>query len=393
MKSLDYLCSAFHPYGLLSSALPTLRSIKRVEEDSLIPLKHERRVFLLSVRSAAFPHVAPVIGLEKTVSIIKEIYDANEALVLVNENGAINLKDDDAEVEVADDDDADEGTDPTNAIYISDMQIDDKKKIATILIVRGDPEITNPGYTNPATKEVRVDQPETGESPGYSAHLVISYAAAHTSEGKGRAVLERMPTVSRSIVFAFLNRLLKKYAASHGEFEYEAPGKKDAKGKTASKKEKKPYRPRLAVTGKKSSTLQEDIKKGYVSSVDLIDRKASFGGLDANDKIRELTRRLEYKLDSSIDEKGVMAVIKKLTKKGKDEHFDEVQIHVRGLAGDASVSPRFTLDVAEAQDFLYIRNERITGFSKELEPIYAKVEPEIVQKMNQMLNSKNIWDA
>lgn len=105
----------------------------------------------------------------------------------------------------------------------------------------------------------------------------------------------------------------------------------------------------------------------------------------------ETARRLEYKLHSDADQSGVMKLIKKLAKKGKKENFDEVQIHLRGLEGDSSASPRFTLDVAEAEDFLYIRNERISGFSKELEPIYATIEDEIIAKMTSLIKNAGLW--
>ena len=385
---------AYSSDGLATGFLATLPADKGPGEDFVVPLKHERRVFLLSVRSASYPHIVEPIGLEQTIAILDEIYRANAAMMLLTDSGLLADDDDAGGDTDGDDDEMVEGTDPSNAIYIADMKIDANKKLATVLIVRGDPEITNPGYTNPVTKTVRVDKPKRGEAPGYSAHLLISYAPEHVSDFRGRAVLERMPTVSRSIVFAFLNRLLRKYAASHPGFEYDVKQKEKATKRKGKKEPKhKPYRPRLAVAGKKSSTLQEDIKKGYVSSVDLIDKQATFTGYDTENKVRELTRRLEFKLDPNLDEKGVVGFIKKLAKRGKTEKFDEVQVHIRGLAGDATASPRFKLDVAEAEDFLYIRNERISGFSKELAPIYSQVENEIAGKMGEMIVKKSLWSS
>lgn len=356
-----------------------------------VALKHERRAFLLTVRSAAYPYVAPPIGLERTFEIIYEMFSKNQAIVLLTDSGVLPDDDENGTAEGDDenkDDSLVEGTDTRNAIYIADMDIDPAKKLVRILIGRGDPQTTNPGFTNPATKKVRIEAPHPGEAVGYSAHLLISYHGAHVQAGIARAVLEKMPTISRSIVFPFLNRLLKKYAAANPGFEYEAL----VRGKP--KPELRPFRPRIHVAGKRSSTLKKDLQEGYVSSVDLIDRRASFAGLDSDDRIKEVTRRLEFKLDSPAtkrDEAGIFGLVNKLKRRAKEHHFQEVQVHVRGLPGNATASPRFSVDVADAADVIYIRTERIFGFSKDLEQMYAKIESEIADKLHGLLTKSGLW--
>lgn len=358
-----------------------------------VALKHERRAFLLTLRSASFPHTVEPIGFKRTFEIIHELYKNDKAILFLTDSGVIPDDTDDAHSNAENvDESIEEGSDPTNAIYIADMEFDPTNHLVKLLITRGDPQLTNPGFANPSGKSIRIEQPKDGEAPGYSAHILISYKPSHLADGKARAVLEKMPTVSRSIVFPFLNRLLKKYAAANSEFEY----KTKPKGKEK-KTEFKPYRPRIQVAGKKSSTLKEDLEAGYVTSVDLIDRQASFSGYDTGNRVRELTRRLEFKLhaesDKSKDKSGIFGIIDKIKKRGKQDHYDEVQVHVRGLPGNRSASPRFSVDIADAEDFLYIRTERLSGFSKELESIYAKVEPEIAGKLQGLLSKQALWSA
>lgn len=392
-KSVGF--SRFHAVGhrLHYGAAFYLLRVKGSGEALLVALKHERRVFLLTVRSASYPHTVEPIGFDKTFEIIHDLYKSNKAIVLLNESGVLPDDDDDSAADEPENQDESlvEGTDPRNAVYISDMDIDPKKKLVRILIIRGDPELTNPAFMNSVTRQIRVEPAKADEAPGYSAHLLISYGTSHLADGKARAVLEKMPTVSRSIVFPLLNRLLKKHAANNPEFEYETK----PRGRSKSK-EIKPYRPRIQVTGKKSSTLKQDLEAGYVTSVDLIDRKAAFGGYDTDNKVREMTRKLEFKLhahatEKSPDKTGIFGFIKKLAVRGKKDNFDEVQVHVRGLPGNASASPRFSVDVADAADFLYIRTERISGFSKELEQICAKIDPEISAKMSTLLSKQALW--
>lgn len=343
----------------------------------MVALKFERRAFLLSVHSSSYPIQVEPIGLEETLDIIAEIHSKGEAIVLLNDKGAIQPLEDDSDEEGAE---LEEGDDPTNAIYIADMKIDKNKKECTILINRGDPQLTNPAFTSPTTNSVRIELPEEDESVGYSAHLVIGFGERHQNIGHFRATLEKMPNISRTVVFQFLNRILLKHADRNPDFVYKS--RKD---------EDKPFRPLIKSAAKISTTLRKDLEVGYATSVELIDRQAEYAGIDANPKIRDITKRLQMKVVEVQDSGSFIDLFKKIQIKGKEDGYDEIQVHVRGLPGNVSASPRFDVDRADAADMLYARTIVLSGFDSYLEQCYARISAEIESKLVATLRNKSLW--
>lgn len=342
----------------------------------MVILKDERDVFLITVESTSCPSQAGPIGLKETLEILQGIYNKGDAIILLNKSGDFPA--------AKDEEDRDTNTeqpDPTNAIYIADFNLNEETGQCTILVNRGNPNATNPAFANPQTKEVRVAKPKDGESIGYSAHILIGFGEKYLIYERGSAVLERMPHVSRTIVFRFLNRLLQRYASEHPEeFEYQTRVR-----------ENKKFRPTLKEAAKINHTLKKDLEQGYVSFMELIKLNATYEGLDENVKVTSTTKRFRIKLKDTKGWSGVFPFLENFQRLGRQKNYDHIQIHVRGLPGDRSVSPRFSIDQENAADELYSHAITLNNFSNSLQQCYKNICEELKGKMIGILNIKEHW--
>ena len=325
--------------------------------------------------------------MEETLKLLKEIYDSGDASVVL-ENGSIPDDEDSTDfVPIS-------GSDATNTLYISDFVLDQHNKIAKLLIVRGDPDVSDPAFTNSKTRKIEVISPDEDQALAYSTHVLIGYGGKFAKVDGCRACIEKMTNVSRSLVFPFLNYLLRRHANGNADFFFDANTKKREKAKKKKyDEEMKQFYPRIRTTGKTSASLRNDIKQGHVTSIALIDRKAAYQGPDASHYVKEATRKLQLKVSPPDDDNAFFKFIKKLAEHGKVEGYDEIQVKVEGMPGDKSVSPRFSLDVADAADSLYVRSERIADFGQPLAQCVADLYQPVVKKMIVLLEKDGLWSG
>ena len=145
---------------------------------SMVALKTERRAFLWRIKPRPMPDEAGEHGasvtLDEIVTMLEGAVAAGKANCYLS-NSRI-LEDDD------------ENKDEKNQIYIARIRRNKKTKTVTLLINRGDPNAVSPGFISADDRSVRTVDPGDDESPGWSAHLVISTAQETGKDaGKHRA--------------------------------------------------------------------------------------------------------------------------------------------------------------------------------------------------------------
>jgi hypothetical protein len=337
----------------------------------MVALKTERRVFMWRIVPQPLPLDAlgkkrvsgePVaVTLDELVSLLEGEKSAGRARVFLGPGG--RLLDDD-----------DESRDETNQIYIAEIKRAADGSTFTILINRGDPNIVSPAFINTAKQTVRVEEPKEGEVPGASAHLVM--AAKPTDHGH-RACFEKMPHVSSSLALTAMDRIVSRALVKNPTYRFEVIGK-DKKGKPVIGW--KSYRPRFANHQVPSEKLIDDLDQGELSGVTLTKRKVFYAGPGVADIVSRQEEKIVLTMRPASKE-SMVAFIKNLTVKAKEEEYEKISFHIDQLPGDATNNPTLTLDDHDALEQLYVRAQRLTGFEDVLEQCYPAVCIEIEDKM------------
>lgn len=336
-------------------------------------LKMERRVFLWNVAPYAVPKKSEkLVTIEEVVQILESEYNSGNAELCISDRSLIPPKE------------AERGFDKTNLIYIAEIKKDEDKGIVTLLINRGDPQAADPAFIA-ASKKVRVESPEPGESQGWSAHLVINYLT-EADPGSYRACCESMPHLPTSLVEKFLKTILQRYAEKSQEFIYVK--KKKERGQFVDREY--PYSPALEIRRKPSNTVKNDLKKGELSQITLTKRSQEYAGPDVHEVVRATTHKMVLKTHRK-NANAIEKFVSELHPWALDHGFDQIQFKLEKLPGNRSSSPSFDLEEDEALETLYVRAERLTNFKTFLERCYPRVCEELEAKMKKIVTTDKHW--
>lgn len=337
----------------------------------MVAYKTERRVYLWKLVPRPIPREGNPVTYKEVIDIIKAAFNAGTAELYL-----------DGQARVLPDNAPAKDRDPKNRVYVSDLK--DSGGFVTLLINRGDPNLADPAYIDSVKKTVRTEPPKPHESQGWSAHLVISNAP--NKNGEHHACFERMPHANSWMAETLIGLILERYAEGNVRYIFKVKVKKNKK----LVEETRTYRPALAVQKVPSEQLKEDIKKGVLSSITLINSKYQYNGPDAPKGLKSAKGKLVLRPQHA-DENVFMEFLKNLAPWAKDEGYGQIQISIKDLPGGASSSPTFDLEKDDAANTLYIRTQRLTGFSGFLQSCYQQISPDIRDKMVQLLNDPNKW--
>jgi hypothetical protein len=338
----------------------------------MVALKTERRVYMWRLRPHAVPREAgKTATLDEIVGILKAAYDAGTAEMYISDQGR-----------TLPDDAPDSAKDQKNRIYIADFEI--TEDAVTLLINRGDPTAADPAFINALTRAITPVSPGPDESQGWSAHLVIS--RAERPEGY-RACFERMPRSTSSYTDNLIRAIVIRATQRDPKYTYVKITR--PRGRAAIR-ENAPYRPEIGISKVPSNTLIEDLKEGEISNVVLVKSKATLGGIDAPPMVKSIKSRLTIKPEPSAKQK-FREFISAITPLARAEGYDTIQIHLSDLPGNATASPKFSLDVEDATEQLYVRTQRLTDFPEFLQSCYAKIDSQIKEKILGLIANDAMW--
>lgn len=319
---------------------------------------------------ASTPKVADVIGA------LKNAYDSGYLSDVSLRNAVQAESDTDANEE--DSDFSEHESDDDERIWlIADWKVIDP--FNHILVINlCDRDIADPTLLSPSKGIVRVVKKRGDEGAGYSAHLAIRLSREKSEAYQARAVLERNFGISRSGVFRFLNRLLKAYCASTEEFTFTSP-------KTGRERR---FVPRITADVKPSHSLKKDLKKGQLTSIELVTKKPT-ERLDGEPLLVPRSRKIAIKVDSSMGD--YFEAIAKVKAWGKEHGYESMTVRFKDSHTGRSSSPKFSTEVEDAQDVVFAQNELLSGFSKPLSQCVQSIEEQISGQLAAILNKKEFW--
>lgn len=335
----------------------------------------ERRVHMWHVRPMMWPteaqqHIS--VSLDDIVGLLEAEWSAKRARVFLAKGGSKII------------DESDAAADPKNQLYIADIARNATTKTVTILINRGDPDTAPTAFLNIPAASVRTPKAGAPETPGWSAHLVVSLTA--DGAGRHRAAFEQMQRVSSSLVEMALSRMLERAVEGNPAFTYSVAVKKGGKARMVQQK----GRPYLDAARVPSENLKDDLDQGSLSSVTLTRRKRYYAGVGASDVIRYEEEKIVIHT-APVAKAKVISTLEDVIKQAKDDGFEKVSFKLDKLPGNATNNPTIDLSVQDALEHLYVRAVRLDNFVAPLDGCYAKTCVEIEQKMIDVVNDQNRW--
>jgi hypothetical protein len=100
---------------------------------------------------------------------------------------------------------------------------------------------------------------------------------------------------------------------------------------------------------------------------------------------------LVIKPNKAVGKAKVLAYLQDLFPWAKQQKFDTIQVQLTDLPGGATASPRFLIEQGDATETLYVRTQRLIGFGQILASCYAKIMPEIKDKMIALIKDDAKW--
>lgn len=196
-----------------------------------------------------------------------------------------------------------------------------------------------------------------------------------------------MPHATSWFVEQLFKRILESLAENNPRYLFQKSKRKGGKIEY----ETFTYRDHLSIKKVPSEHLKDDIKQGELSAIVLIDTKAKFTGPDSPDVIKSVERKLVIKPNKAVAQSKVLAYFKQLIPWAKAQKFDTIQVKLTELPGGATASPRFLIEQGDATETLYVRTQRLLDFGQILESCYAKIMPEIRDKMITLIRDNSKW--
>lgn len=347
-------------------------------------LKYERDVLLLKLKALTVPKTipaeCPILPIQDLLKIIEKAYDSGEHYAVFDPKahlpspGHIVLKTRAGVI-----------SEPIskNIVYMSDFQKSPDGRTFRILFKRGDPDIANPSFTDIENNTSRTVNPKDGETVAQSAHLIISLENSHKSISGYRACLEQITGISRSLIFPYLNGIVDHYTKTDPRFSYQTGPKK--------KRETRRYRPSFDCKTSPSTSLKNDIEKGYLSSIEFINTKADHLGADADPTLKSVTNRVHFRFKPISNSEMADKKIRLYKDKARKEGFDYIRVSVRDNDKEKYVSSRFKIEEGDALDKLFSRAEMLTDFEDELKACYDSIHTELADAMIGIIKNNTKW--
>ena len=287
----------------------------------------------------------PAVSFDNIIQSLYSIKDPKLNTSRLMHNGKIATKEEEDEV------------DPRNAIWIADWNSNGKNNTIEILIVRGDPGLSNPALVTPHDNGIKTVSVAQNQAIGSSCHIIIEKNSDST--GQHRALIEKVSGMGIGVVLGFLNYLLQYLAEKDPKFTYTP-----TKEKNNPKPKSKPYWPKIRATSPPSANIISDIDNGLVEGVELIKKEKLSLPIDHDDEYHPHSMRIFIKVAPNIKSGSLISKIKSSLSKTK---FEKAQLRLKEIGDGSSASPTLSLEEIENAEFSYNRIKKISNFSKPLD--------------------------
>lgn len=343
---------------------------------SVTPSEKERQALVFNTQITAVPDEAPIHSMGEIVAALQDIFGRGDAVQYLTTRQA--------ETEDEGEDNQEEAPpmeDVRGVLFIGEINVQ-ADGTTTVLVKAGDPEGTRPAFINIRTGDTRIVQRQEGESNGYAAHLIIGPPRSGRNQiGVHRCALERMPHLGRTVVFNFLNRLIRKHFKKDDMMVFDHPESRTLRQ----------YYPKLDTYAQLSHRLRDDISEGKLSHIEFISRRADD---QADEAIQIEIDRYTLKVKPTrhpINQEDSLGYLNRVKRWGLNKGFEEMQLFFKKIDNRPGFSPRFTTELDDAADALYSRLEALTGFSDPLPQCPSEIHRELEAELLQVVSNPQLW--
>jgi len=282
-----------------------------------------------------------------------------------------------------------ESADPTNAIYIADLE--STSTHLALLLVRGDPGRAIPGFVNPIRRVVR---PATADDPnfvpGASCHLVISKQeiASGTDQGRFRVVMERTRGISRVLARDFLTQLMGRFAEEFPD-RFLAEKKQRRKGE---KPETVPYRPTVRFHPQENGSLKKDLQEGKIGGFKLTRGSTEFKGEANEAALQRLDVQLQARIVPTRNFSRVKRLVDHLQQAMNAISFESLKLELVDDDGQRLENTR-SIDIEDLDDgdMRYCKSVPILNVGADLQECYGVFHAPIKAFAVKVLRTDSNW--
>ncbi|WP_409268578.1 hypothetical protein [Massilia sp. BHUDP2] len=141
---------------------------------------------------------------------------------------------------------------------------------------------------------------------------------------------------------------------------------------------------KVEMRGHPSLDLIQSINGGVLESIELIDKRKRNLNWDTNGNTKEIRRTVMLRVGPKANAKN-MSRIREAATLAVARHYGEARVKFKGPNGVPGTVTLETDTMQLAQDSLYVKKEKISGFSSLLESSSQRLNQEIVGKMARLL--------
>lgn len=323
--------------------------------------QHERQVLLMNLRVEMVPQEATAWSVAMFFQAVKKIYDQGAAADLISD-------------EMGEEGETAPGK---NLLKIADVVSSDDGTLA-LLFHHGDARATDPALMHLRTGAIRTAGKSDADGLAHAAHLVLQPEPPNGGKSSAtHALLERVPSLGRSTVIAFLNTIVRKACQVSGVTFLDS-----ATGRALR------YHPKLTVSVPASATLKADLKAGRISRIEFFKHNVT-GGFDEENVIKPVELRFVHEVDGKVPISEMIKLFARSRAWARDNDFDEMQVHYK--RSNKTHHPRFSTEYEDAEDAIFARHEVIEGFAEKLLQCPEVVVSEVLSKMHAFFGRSSLW--
>ncbi|WP_092303070.1 hypothetical protein [Bradyrhizobium sp. Ghvi] len=288
---------------------------------------------------------------------------------------------------------ADSMVDPSNAIYIADLE--ETPQALSLLLVRGDPKRAIPAFVNPRSRSVVQSRPDDpAYVPGASCHVVISKQeiAAGNDQGRFRTVLEQTRGISRVLVKDFLTLLLKRLAEDQ-------PDRFVAEKKRKRKREKSEtveYRPTVRFHPQMNGSLKRDLEEGRIGGFKLTRGSTRFRGEADEPAVQRLDVQLQARIAPTNDFSKVKRLVNHVRQTLKVISFESLNVELVDDSGrhmDSISTATIGIEDLDNADMRYCKTVTIPEAGDEAAECYSSFHPPTKKFASKCLQNAEYWNS
>lgn len=264
-------------------------------------------------------------------------------------------------------------------VYLADLKISTDRKRAEFLVNRSDRDASDSVYSNPLGNTVRRIPKTSGEGNDFSAHVVVNLKP---QGNKYMTVLELSPGLASGKIATFLNFLIG-HCVKEDKDAHKVPHPNGATNSAGVPETIVAYH-KVELTGHPSDQFLNSINGGVLESIELIDRRKNNLNWDTNGHMKEISRSVSLRVGPKANAPNFRRV-KEAAAIAFQKNYSSARVRFKTPDGIMTTVTMDTQSAQLANDVIYVKKEKISGFSQLLETSYEALHPEIIAKMIRLL--------